>query len=364
MKQFVAPILILIVCGRVLAIDYLSSPSIPSPLAVKSLLLSVIPHQNGLLAVGERGHIVSGRFEQPNWQQHKVPVSATLTDIAKLADGTVFVVGHAGSILKCPPNCTEWQLVFDGHKLITEKKYLLKERSVELKKRLQATEDPDLQEELMFQLEDIEFALEELEQEQLNQPNKPWLTIETTLQGHLITGGAYGSLLISENQGQDWQLIDHRIDNAEQFHINAIESNRAGELFMVGENGLAFKSSDAGQTWRTMSIPYQGSLFGIAVMEQQLLAFGLQGNAFTSIDGGQNWRKLDTGTRSTFLAGTFITQQRACLVGHGGVLALIDINKREVKLEKHPSGLSLTQVLPIQGQLILASQSGLMTVNP
>jgi photosystem II stability/assembly factor-like uncharacterized protein len=99
---------------------------------------------------------------------------------------------------------------------------------------------------------------------------------------HGFAVGAYGALMETTDGGKHWEDVSDRLDNEDQFHLNAIAAVKDAGLFIVGEQGSMFRSSrrgpDLGKTPRPLR--------GLAVRRdrhrpgQTLLAYGLRGNLF------------------------------------------------------------------------------------
>ncbi|ASP48449.1 WD40/YVTN/BNR-like repeat-containing protein [Cognaticolwellia beringensis] len=343
------------------SLDLLDLPAKQSSLASKSVLMAMIPMNNTILAVGERGHIISWK-DNADWQQQS-PVSVSITNVTLLSDGSKIAVGHDGVILKTENNSSTWRKVFTGAELTKLKIAQLKKQHAALKLVINATQDEDELEELTYQLEDLAFALEDNQIELESGPNKPLLSVTRTASDLLFATGAYGTLLTSNDKGETWTLISKRLDNPDKFHLNSIITTSNDHLYIVGENGMGFQSTNQGKTWSSMALPYYGSLFGIiahAEKSKQLVAFGLQGNLMVSLDGGENWQHKKLPTSASLLGGDFSPQGKAYLVGHGGIIVdFMPENLASLHINKHPSGAALSSVLVQKNSLILAGQFGI-----
>jgi len=345
-------------------LDLLEFPAEPSSLANQSILMSAISYKDSILVVGERGHILTWK-NNDSWQQHQVPVSVTITAITTLSDGSKIAVGHDGVILKSSPNSEQWQTVFTGYELNNLQLKVLNQQAEQLQQRIAKTVNSDEKEEFEYQLEELTFSIEDAQAQQAIGPNQPFLTITHTSEDILFVAGAYGALLISKDKGISWQLISDRLENPDKFHLNSIISTEKDELFIVGENGLGFISIDLGHHWSVMPMPYFGSLFGIISHEDstentQLVAFGLQGNVMVSLDKGQHWQHQKLSSSASLLAGSYLTNGRAVLVGHGGLI--VDFNPLEpsnIHYQKHPSGAAFSSIVEKDNVLILAGQFGI-----
>ncbi len=343
------------------AIELLELPAMKSDLATKSVLMEVVLFNDSVLAVGERGHIVTWTNKN-DWQQHQVPVSVSITAVTVLSDGSKIAVGHDGVILKSAANSQEWQVVFTGFDLIKLKLNFLQQQHEQLQNTLLNVADEDEREELEYQLEEITYNIEDTQEGALLGPNQPLLSVTHTSKDVVFAVGAYGTLLSSSDKGITWQLIHNRLDNPDAFHLNFIISTDKDKLYIVGENGLGFYSFDAGKTWSSMTMPYSGSLFGIIAKNNQLVAYGLQGNLMVSLDGGKQWHHKRVSTSASLLGGAFSEKGKVFIVGHGGLILDFDVkNINDIHFSKHPSGAAFSSVLVKDGALILAGQFGIDT---
>lgn len=341
--------------------DLLQIPSQKSPIADKSIITNITSYENQVLAVGERGHILAWT-DKDNWQQQNVPVSLTLTDITSLKDGTKFAVGHDGVILKSEPQSDSWLKVFDGNELTKFKIGFIKKTIEDLQSDLEQLTDQDEIEELSFSIEDLQFNLEDAQIELNDGPNKPLLSITANQNDQLFAVGAYGTMLTSTDAGNTWQLINGRVDNFDQFHLNSIITADNGFMYIVGENGMGFSSQDNGQTWQTMALPYDGSIFGIISKNESLVAFGLQGNFMVSKDNGDSWEGANIGSSASLLGGVIAPDMTVSLVGHGGVIVRFNLNDiSTLSLHRHPSSAIFSSVLISDNKLVLAGQFGMTT---
>lgn len=349
-------------------LELLDLPAINSKLAIKSVMTSLVKSHDGVIAMGERGHILTTDINN-DWLQDKVPVSVTLTAATVLSDGTKVAVGHDSIILISPAKSNEWKKVFTGHDLLRLKTSYFKKEILALKNILTKTTDEGEKETLIYQLEDLNFTIEDIENDQSFGPNKPLLSIVSTLNDILFATGAYGTLLTSTDKGLSWKLVEDRLNNPDKFHLNSITSVNE-QLYIVGENGLGFKSTNEGLAWTEMAMPYSGTLFGIIsnanvhIKETQLVAFGLKGNIMVSLDSGDSW-SLQKNASSVSLLGGYITpSNQVYLVGHGGIVVDFNLNNLvQHNIQRHPSGAAFSSVLVQNNRLILAGQFGIMHLN-
>jgi len=343
-------------------LELLNEPALESRLASKSVLLNMIKHDDGFIAVGERGHIINWKNEQ-QWTQFSVPVSVSITDVTKLGNGDLVAVGHDAVILVFKQDSQEWVKVFDGYSLTNLLVRSLKKQIKAQKLRIENLPSEASVYDEEYYLEDLQFALEDAQKEQKAGPNKPLLSVITANNGSVFASGAYGTLLQSKDNGVSWEFISNKLDNVDKFHLNAISKDTNGNLFIVGENSVAARSTDNGESWQRMKLPYHGSFFGIETSpnSKHLVAYGLQGHIAVSDDSGENWVLLAKKLSISFLGGTIDNKGTVYLVGHGGLILTFPLTEPEKQsIYKHPSGSTFASViLESDTQLVLAGQLGI-----
>jgi len=293
--------------------------SIESSKAIKSLLLDVVHAGKRLVAVGDRGHILFSDDQGGHWTQAKVPTRQMLTAVYFVDDQHGWAVGHDAQILASTDGGATWTRQFQDLK----------------------REAPLL--DLWFKDASTGFAV-----------------------------GAYGALLETIDGGQHWENVSDRIDNPDQFHLNAIAAVKDAGLFVVGEQGSMFRSADWGQTWEHVDGPYQGSLFGVIGTAQPstLLAYGLRGNLYRSSDFGSSWEPVELkaarGALEFGLSGaTLLDDGSLVIVGNGGSVIRSTDDGMTFSVFNRPDRISLSAVTAAgNGNLILVGQGGAHTTTP
>jgi len=115
---------------------------------------------------------------------------------------------------------------------------------------------------------------------------------ESESTGYLV--GAFGLIFRTTDGGASWQPLLHATDNAKALHLYAVRAV-AGEVYIVGEQGLLLKLDRAAGQFRAVELPYKGTLFGITGNGKALLVHGLRGTVLRSTDTGRSWTTVDTG---------------------------------------------------------------------
>lgn len=287
--------------------------SIESPRSSHSLLLGVTHAGARLVTVGDRGHILYSDDQGKTWTQAKVPSRQLLTAVFFVDDSHGWAVGHDSQILATTDGGVTWTKQFEDLK----------------------REAPLL--DVWFKDANTGFAV-----------------------------GAYGALLTTTDGGAHWADVSDRIDNEDQFHYNGIAYVKDAGLFIVGEQGSMFRSSDDGQTWEKLEGPYEGSLFGVISTAQPrtLLAYGLRGNLYRSTDFGSTWEQVELnaarGALEFGLSGaTLLEDGSIVVVGNGGSVVVSHDDGLTFSVFNRPDRISLSSVTAAgNGNLILAGQGG------
>ncbi|MEM1410902.1 MAG: YCF48-related protein [Pseudomonadota bacterium] len=278
-----------------------SLPAEIKPLAARSLLLDVHRTTEGrLIAVGERGHVVSSSDGDEWTQAENVPTRSTLTAISG-SGNDLWAAGHDTVILHSDDGGMNWTL----------------------------------------QYQDVVRA----------QPIMDLHFVDAST-GYAI--GAYGLLMKTNDGGESW---DEFPVSPDEWHLNGIVDLGGGALVIAGEAGFSYVSEDAGENWLPIEMPYPGSMFGAVLAGDCIVAYGLRGNVQRSCDGGNGWEEVSTPTESS-LAGGAYRDGETLLVGNSGQLVMIDANG-QVNAQQHPSGVDFSAVVPLEGgQWLLVGEGG------
>ena len=293
--------------------------SIESAKSAKGLMLDVVHAGKRLIAVGDRGHILYSDDQGSTWTQAKVPSRQLLTSVFFVDDQHGWAVGHDAQILASADGGVTWTKQFEDLK----------------------REAPLL--DVWFKDASNGFAV-----------------------------GAYGALLEPTDAGKTWEDVSDRLDNEDQYHLNAIAAVKDAGLFIVGEQGSMFRSADWGQTWERVEGPYEGSLFGVIGTAQPstLLAYGLRGNLFRSSDFGSSWEPVELkaarGALEFGLSGaTLLEDGSIVIVGNGGSVVRSNDDGQTFSVFNRPDRISVAGVTAAgNGNLILVGQGGVRATSP
>ncbi|NNJ92847.1 MAG: photosystem I reaction center subunit IV [Gammaproteobacteria bacterium] len=325
-------------------IDYLETPAFLSEKASKGLLLDIVNTGKHLVAVGERGHIIYSADHGKNWQQASVPVYATLTAVFFISPDVGWVVGHEGVILHSTDAGKTWTRQLDGYQINKQVITQAQQRVHNKRNQLETVTDKDQREEITYQLEEAGYALEEAIEDEQAGPFKPLLDVwfADEYQGYAL--GAYGILLQTLDGGENWTLISNRLENPEGFHLNSIAPTPSGTIFITGESGTIFRSTNEGENWIRLNSPYEGSFFGITSKGNSILVFGLRGNIYRSRDNGNSWKNVNTNAMSAISAGMPTRSGLIVLVGNAGHVLFSKDQGKSFNVTVRPDRLSLSAI--------------------
>ncbi len=324
------------------------SEVIPARLADQSLLLDITEAADGrLLVVGERGHVLVSDDSGDNWRQIlNVPTRTTL--ISATAQGNrVWAAGHDTTIIASDDNGETWSVQF---------------------------EDPG---------------------------GDPLMDIAFDENGDGMAIGAYGIMLLAENNGQQWTqefmidlvlLDDPGSDEGEttdqegdlddsgfldqdaiadfedldvEYHLNSLWRLDAQQLVIAAEAGHGYYSDDNGASWQIFRLPYDGSLFGVLPQRNNsncLLTFGLRGNVLRSCDIVTGWESLDSGVSSSLFDAAYDESGYLWLVGANGTLLRMR-NNGQFELIPMDTGDDFNGLLIRGERLIMIGESGVRTIS-
>ena len=261
-----------------------------------------------IVAVGERGTIVLSEDEGKTWRQtlKDMQMPVTLTDIAVIGDKTLLAVGHDNVILRSQDSGQSWN---------------------------QIMRDSDLGEPLLGS----------------------WSEDGKTV----FAFGSFGKFYVSKDGGRSFESRELPIYGE---HLSAMDGSDNGIRVLVGEMGLALRSVDGGESWQKLEPFYNGSLFGVAHLEDsRWIAYGMRGHVFFTDDHGENWSTVDVPHELPLYGHALVNGgEEVVIVGTAGTY--VKVNNFGVLLETGSLGelgtLTSAVVLP-GGELFVAGQRGL-----
>lgn len=339
--------------------DVIDTPASATKLAPSNLLTDVVRAGDRFIAVGERGHIIYSDDDGQSWVQAKVPVSVTLTGLDFASDNQGWAVGHSGVVLHTDDAGATWALQLTGTKA-AELAIANQEDAIAAMEARIETAPEEEKGDLEWALDDLSFALENMQSDMDIGPVNPFLDVwfGDEKQGFVV--GAYGMFFHTKDGGKTWQDWSLKLDNSQNFHLNAITRIGGGAMVIVGEAGQIHVSVDQGATWKKRESPYPGSLFGVigSGRMNEIFAFGLRGTLMFSSDLGKSWSMVDTGSTATLNNG-IAKDDRVVLVGNGGAVLTSGNGGETFRTYLREDRQGEMSVVPVSGtDLLLVGEGG------
>ena len=318
------------------AFPALERPALQARAPQRQVLQAAAKAGERIVAIGERGLIVLSDDRGQHWRQaRKVPVSVTLTALSFVDAQTGWAVGHGGVILQTSDGGETWSRQADGLSLA---KAVLADAE-----QRQASRPGDAAAERL--LADARRLVDD-------GADKPLLDVRfvDAKRGWVI--GAYNLFFETTDGGSTWHSVSARLDNPRALHLNAL-AVQGSTVLIAGEQGVLYRSVDAGQTFTALSSPYKGSWFSVALGEQGAVTVGgLRGNAYHSTDGGKSWSAIEGLPPVSIVAASALADGGVLLSNQAGQLFSLQGSARAHAVQVAP-------MPPLNGMLVLDRQAAI-----
>ncbi|SFG96026.1 Uncharacterized protein SAMN05518865_12522 [Duganella sp. CF458] len=326
----------------------LQTPARMSARAPKAMLTALAQAGQRTVAVGERG-IILLRDSGANaaWQQAKVPVSVTLTDVAFADASNGWAVGHDGVILSTNDGGAQWRTRFDGNQANA---LMLADAKAAVAKAQAAGAGNTA-------LTDAENALGDIEAAAKFGPSRPLLGVwfRDAKTGYAV--GAYGQAFRTTDGGAHWNSMGAGLPNPEGLHYNAIGGGPGNVLAIAGEGGYVYRSQDGGTSWQRIETGYGGQLYGVLFTGRSLLAYGFGGHVFRSEDGGATWRETPAVTKKSLVGGA-MQGGSIVLAAQDGALLRSDDDGTSFRVVRQGDAVPTAGMLAVNGTVLLSGVGG------
>lgn len=277
--------------GSLDPLDPLSRKAAVVPNAPASVLIAATRADQRVIVAGENGIVLFSDDAAAHWQQAAVPVSVTLTAMSFADAERGWAVGHSGVVLATTDGGRTWTRQLDGRAIA------------------------GLPEEAAAGADDGDPP-------PLPNAGDPLLDVLFLDANEGFAIGAFGLFLHTADGGAHWTRASARLPNPDGNHLYGIRLI-GDRLYVVGERGAVFVSSDRGAHFEALKTPYEGSFFGLTGnADGAVVVFGLQGRAFVSTDHGAHWNDVGGDGSSAWTGGATLDDGRMVLVGQAGDVRL------------------------------------------
>jgi photosystem II stability/assembly factor-like uncharacterized protein len=327
-------------------IQVLHSAAIRVKRPEKVILLAVTRAGDRLVAVGEHGVIIFSDDSGTHWTQASVPVDVTLTCVGFVDANSGWAAGHFGIILKTKDGGETWITQLNG----IQANQLTLDAANSMSGPIGKMPAAPLAEKRAELFVD-------------SGPSKPFLCMLAQTVDHVLVLGAYRMAMSTTDGGTTW--VDWSLHIGDRFSHNLYATTVIdSDIYIVGESGSVFCSTDNGNSFPMITPPSDVTLFGImATAAGNIVVFGVAGACFRSTDGGRSWNPVGLATMDNLTAGQVLSSGRVLLVGASGtVFASDDDGKTFVSLPGLPPMTVSDLTDAADGSLIFVGYSGVSKV--
>ncbi len=306
------------------------------PLAAESQLLDVTVAGTRLVAVGDKGHVLTSDDKGDTWVQQNVPARQMLISVDFADSQNGWAVGHDSIILRTRDGGESWE---------------------------SQNFDPETGQPLYGVL-----ALSETD---------AWAV------------GSFGKFFRTTDGGDNWEVQEVGITEP-GVHLISITQLPSGTLVVVGEAGMVAYSNDNGDNWNLGQTAYAGSYFGVLPMGNNgVMLYGLRGTARSAVDvsvlpemdpwdldafsiqsewtdeelAAIGYENVAVPAATAVFGGAITYDGNYVMVGQNGSLYKGAPGKTELTSVPSPTNKSLNSVVALDDRLIAVGLSGVQVIE-
>jgi photosystem II stability/assembly factor-like uncharacterized protein len=310
------------------------------------LLISIARAGDRLVAVGEHGVIVYSDDNGKNWVQATVPVSVTMTSVAFATSKDGWAAGDCGVVLHTRDGGATWQEQITG---------------VRVNQMIMATA-------IKFSAMNpnsiaAQTALRRANIFMQDGPDKPFFSILPFSVKNVMIFGAYRMCVRSADGGKSWD--DCSLDVADPISHNLYDAIQEGSsIYIAGEVGMVFHSSDDGNTFPQVASPADDTLFGILhTANNTLVTFGVAGHMFRSVDEGMTWSPVNIAAQANLTAGIILRSGTIIAVSEAGDVYASNDDGLTFHVSGSNQGMGLFDLVQaVNGDIVFVGTGGVRVV--
>jgi photosystem II stability/assembly factor-like uncharacterized protein len=298
----------------------LDEPAIAVKAPATVALIAITKAGHRLVAVGEHGVIIYSDDNGVTWKQGSVPVTVTLTCVAFVSPLQGWAAGHYGVILHTDDGGVTWQEQLNG---------------IQANQLTMAAAQADVA--ATNNSYNAQRAVRRANFFISDGPDKPFLTILATGPNDAMVFGAYRMVMKTTDGGRTWTDWSEHV--GDKLSHNLYQVIQAGsDLWIAGEIGLVFRSTDGGNSFSEVTAPTDATMFGALptgagpAVDGGVLVFGIAGQAYRSTDGGKTWQSIAFATPANLIAGKVLKSGALVVVGGDGSVYRSDDHGQSFKL--------------------------------
>lgn len=282
--------------------------------ADQSMILGATRAGTRIVAVGERGVVLLSDDEGLHFRQaHHVPANAALTSVTFVDAQRGWAAGHWGVVMRTDDGGENW--------------------------RLQRSD---------------------------TSVDQPLFSIAFRDARHGWAVGLWSLLLSTDDGGETWKPRSvnegaGKDSGKSGLNFYSVFVGPEQGVYIAGEQGTVFQSSDDGASWRAQHTGYKGTLWaGTVGPDHAIYVGGLRGNLFESDDGGSTWRSVPSGVNES-ITDLVASERGVAGVALDGYVTLRKAGQSGFVARQLPGRDSLTAlVLKSDGSPVLFSKQGVL----
>jgi photosystem II stability/assembly factor-like uncharacterized protein len=188
---------------------------------------------------------------------------------------------------------------------------------------------------------------------------QPILSLRFDSPQHGIGVGLYGWAIETRDAGRTWSELQVQSGENADRHLLHVFASDHGSMFITGEGGTIFRSTDQGRSWQGAVTANKGSLwYGLALSDGALLVCGMRGHLYRSSDDGETWQSVDSKTTQSLTGIAQFEDGRVIVVGMAGTVLESHDGGRTFTYTARAEQEALTAVLADGARPLLLSMTG------
>lgn len=306
------------------------------PLASKSQLLDITVAGTRVIAVGDRGHVLTSDDKGETWTQQNVPARQMLISVDFADSQNGWAVGHDSIILRTRDGGESWE-----------------------------TQNFDAE------------------------TGQPLYGVLALSDSDAWAVGSFGKFFRTTDGGENWEAQEVGITEP-GVHLISITQLPSGTLVVVGEAGMVAYSTDNGDNWNLGQTAYAGSYFGVLPMGNNgVMLYGLRGTARSAADvsalpemdpwdldafsiqsewtdeelAAIGYQNVAVPAATAVFGGAITYDGNYVMVGQNGSLYKGTPGKTELTSVPSPTNKSLNSVVALDDRLIAVGLAGVQVIK-
>lgn len=281
----------------------LTTPAIAVKSPARTVLIGITTAGHRLVAVGIHGVIIYSDDNGQSWKQAAVPVDVTITCVAFANAQIGWAAGHDGAILHSTDGGASWQLQLTGDQA--------NQLILQAAQTAVADNDPS---------PGTPRAMMRANHFLAGGAENPFLSILAIDSKDALVFGAYRMAFKTVDGGKSW--MDWSLRVGDPVSHNLYDSAAVGnDIYVVGEIGSVFRSTDGGMSFPAVTSPASSTLFEVVPTgDGGVFVCGVAGLAFRSSDNGASWQTVNLNTTYNLTAADKLANGAILVGGEAGNL--------------------------------------------